>query len=25
MTSQHPRLSGCRVQREAECGMPHNK
>ena len=25
MTSQHPHLSGCRVQREPECGMPHDK
>jgi hypothetical protein len=24
MTSQHPRLSWCRVQREPECGMPHD-
>jgi hypothetical protein len=25
MSSQHPRLSGRRVQREPECGMSHYK
>jgi hypothetical protein len=25
MTGQHLRLSGCRIQREPECGMPHIK